>query len=88
MKNIWLPPTECSSCVPDLADISDARTDCYILSPHTFAANFGLNGLIYRSIWGLNFARHLRRLDRTTLLSGNITHIDCLHGIDGQAHVV
>ena len=28
--------------VLDLADISEARTDCYILSPHTFAGNFGL----------------------------------------------
>ena len=27
---------------PNLADISDARTDCYIRFPHTFAANFGL----------------------------------------------
>ena len=27
---------------PDLADISEARTDCYIRFPHTFAVNFGL----------------------------------------------
>jgi len=27
---------------PDLTDIFDTRTDCYIRLPHTIAANFGL----------------------------------------------
>ena len=89
MKNIYGCPKKNASCVPDLADISDARTDYYILSPHTFAANFGLKGLISRSMRGLNFARHLRRLamriSEDGLLYSGFSGLECSKtSVNGQ----